>query len=224
MASGTSDWDANDTLSKLLQIELQRELWRSRPSTLGEAFSLACIAEARFEESMKNHFGPSKYEDPQGRYRSSRITEAHFEAIAEKWQNIKEKADTTLSLPIEEVSHVVKGPLDASKDTLLSLQSKDPNFKIQEKAVEYVRALNVAPFEVVFAGHVDEVLRKFAEFSKDKACVEKKLSATKLPEARNSHSTYSSYHLEGKVIFEGVRNVTPWAVDGGRRKRVKCYV
>ncbi|GKD32655.1 hypothetical protein Tco_1248164, partial [Tanacetum coccineum] len=31
-------------------------------------------------------------------------------------------------------------------------------------------------------------------------------------------------HLEGNVVFEGVRNVTPSTADGGRRKRVKCYV
>ncbi|GJV00965.1 class II heat shock protein [Tanacetum coccineum] len=177
-----------------LKLNLQHELLVSRPTTLGDAFSLA------------------------------RITEARFEAIAEKEQNIKEKADTTLTLPSEEASPVVKGPLDASEDTLLSLRSEDPNFKIQEKAVEYVRALNAAPLEVVFAGPVDEVRGKFAEFSEDKGCVEKVLSATKLPEGGNSHSAYSPYHLEGKVIFEGVRNVTPWAADGGRRKGVKCYV
>ncbi|GJX65248.1 hypothetical protein Tco_0299591, partial [Tanacetum coccineum] len=147
MASGGSDRDMKDALSKLLQIDpqgalskllqlgtvedyqrefeklmnkvtdipdsllisfyisglklnLQHELLVSRPTTLGDAFSLA------------------------------RITKAHFEAIAEKEQNIKEKSDVTLSLPIEEVSPVVKGPLDASEDTLLSLQNEDPNFKI----------------------------------------------------------------------------------------------
>ncbi|GJU94017.1 hypothetical protein Tco_1318773 [Tanacetum coccineum] len=166
----------------------------SRPTTLGDAFSLACIIETCFED------------------------------IAKKEQNIKEKADTTLSLPSEEASPVVKGPLDASEDTLLSLQSEDPNFKIQEKAVEFVRALNDAPLEVVFAGPVDEVRGKFAEFFKDKGCVKKVLSVTKLPEGGNSHSAYSPYHLKGKVIFEGVRNVTPWAADGERRKIVKCYV
>ncbi|GKD38340.1 hypothetical protein Tco_1258547 [Tanacetum coccineum] len=63
---------------------------------------------------------------------------------------------------------------------------------------------------------VDEVRSKFteffidnAEFSKDKDSVEKVLSATKLPEGGNSHSAYSPYHLEGKVNFEGVKNVTP---------------
>ncbi|GKC99601.1 hypothetical protein Tco_1169876 [Tanacetum coccineum] len=243
-----------------LKLELQRELWRLRPTTLGEAFSLARITKARFEESVKNHFGPSKYEDPKGAlskllhfgtvedyqrefeklmnrvtdipdfllisfyisglklnlqhellvsrptmlgdaFSLARITEARLKAIAAKEQNIKEKANTTLTLPSEKASHVVKGPLDASEDTLLSLRSEDSNSKIQEKAVEYVRALNVAPFEVVFAGPVDE-----------------------LPEGGNSHSAYFPYHLDGKVIFEGVRNVTPWAADGGRRKRVKCYV
>ncbi|GKF89272.1 hypothetical protein Tco_0263235 [Tanacetum coccineum] len=114
----------------------------SRPTTLGNAFSLA------------------------------RITEACFEAIAEKKQNIKEKAYTTLTLPSEEASPVVKGPLDASEDTLLSLRSEDPNFKSKEKAVEYVRALNVAPLKVVFAGPVDEVRSQFSKFSKDKESVE----------------------------------------------------
>ncbi|GKB07400.1 polypyrimidine tract-binding protein homolog 3 [Tanacetum coccineum] len=33
-----------------LKLELQRELFRSRPTTLGEAFSFARIAEARFED------------------------------------------------------------------------------------------------------------------------------------------------------------------------------
>ncbi|GKC94352.1 hypothetical protein Tco_1159794, partial [Tanacetum coccineum] len=141
-----------------------------------------------------------------------------------KEQNIKEKADTTLTFPSEEASLVVKGPLDASEDTLLSLRNEDPNFKIKEKAVEYVRTLNAAPLEVVFAGPIDEVRGKFVKFSEDKRCVEKVLSATKLPEGGNSHLPYSPYHLEGKMIFKGVRNVTPWAADGGRRKKVKCYI
>ncbi|GKC61943.1 hypothetical protein Tco_1089541 [Tanacetum coccineum] len=76
-----------------LKLNLQHELLVSRPTTLYDAFSLA------------------------------RIIKSRSEAIAEKKQNIKEKADTTLSLPIEEVSPVVKGPLDVSEDTLLSLRS-----------------------------------------------------------------------------------------------------
>nr|GEW06369.1 hypothetical protein [Tanacetum cinerariifolium] len=164
--------------------------WCRDQPTLGDAFSLA------------------------------RIIEARFEAIVKKEHNIKEKEGTTLSLTIEESSHVVKGSLDAIEDTPLSLRSGVPNFKIQKKVVEYVRALNVAPLKVVFVGHADE----FAEFSEDKGSVKKVLSATKLPKGGNSHSTYSSYHLEDKMNFEGVGNVTPWAAKVGRRKRVKCYV
>ncbi|GKB07416.1 hypothetical protein Tco_0835700 [Tanacetum coccineum] len=256
MASSGSDRDVKNALSKLLQmgtvaeyqnefeilinrvtgvsqslltsfyisglkLELQRELWRSRPTTLEEASSLARIAEARTQTQP-----------------TTRVVDV------ETNHNIKEKADATLSLPIEEVSPVVKGPLDASEDTLLSLRSEDLNFKIQEKAVEYVRALNVAPLKVVFAGPVDEVSSviedvfdidesnvedmqvrdKFAEFFEDKGSVENVLSATKLPKCENSHSTYSPYHLEDKMNFEGVENVTPWAAEVGRRKIVKCYV
>nr|GEZ97223.1 hypothetical protein [Tanacetum cinerariifolium] len=139
---------------------------------------------------------------------------------------------------------MVKGPLDASEDTLLSLRSEGPNLKIQEKEVEYLRALTVALLKVVFAGLVDvvssmidavfdisesnmesmQVRGKFAEFSKDKGSVQKVLSATKLSKGGNSHSAYSSYHLEGMVNFEGAGNGTSWAANVERRKRVKCYV
>ncbi|GKD70863.1 zinc finger, CCHC-type containing protein, partial [Tanacetum coccineum] len=125
-------------------------------------------------------------------------------------------------LNVEEASPVVKRPLDASKDTFISLRSEDPNFKIQENAVEYVRALNAAPLEVVFTGPVDEVRDMFAEFSEDKGCLKKVLSATKLPEGGNSQLAYSSYHLEGKVIFEEVGSVSAWVAEGGRM--VLCYV
>ncbi|GKC94322.1 hypothetical protein Tco_1159764, partial [Tanacetum coccineum] len=236
MASDNSDRDAKDALSKLLQmgmvaeyqnefeilinrvtgisqslltsfyisrlkLELQRELWRSRPTTLGEAFSLAHIAEARTQTHQQHELLVSRPIMLGDAFSLAHNIEARFEEIAEKEQNIKEKANTTLSLSSEEALPVVKGPLDDSEDTLLSLRSEDLNFKIQEKVVEYVRALNAAPLELVFAEPVDE-----------------------LPEGGNSHSAYSPYHLEGKVIFKGVRNVTPWAADGGRRKKVKRYV
>ncbi|GKB48007.1 hypothetical protein Tco_0898760 [Tanacetum coccineum] len=236
MALDGSDGDAKDVLSKLLQmgtmaeyqnelkLELQWELWKSRPTNLGEAFSLARIAEV-LKLNLQHELLVSRPTTLGDAFSLARITETRFKAIAEKEQNIKKKANTTLSLPIEEVSPVVKGPSYASKDTYLSLLSEDINFKIQEKAVEYVRALNVAPLKVVFTGPVDEVSSVIEDvFDIDKGSVEKVLSATKLPKFRNSHSTYSPYHLEDKVNFEGVGNVTSWAVKVGRRKRVKCYV
>ncbi|GJZ58327.1 ribonuclease H-like domain-containing protein [Tanacetum coccineum] len=113
------------------------------------------------------------------------------------------------------VSHVDKGPLDASEDTLLSLRRPvdevssviDDVFDIDESNVEGM-----------------QVRDKFAEFFEDKGSVEKVLSATKLPKDGNSHSAYSPYHLEDKVNFKRVGNVTPWATEVGRRKKVKCYV
>ncbi|GJV92452.1 hypothetical protein Tco_1540265 [Tanacetum coccineum] len=129
----------------------------------------------------------------------------------------KEKLARLIEARVEETTHKEKATTEKEETikeiayTLTSLQS------------------GVASLEA--KGPVDEVRSKFteffkdnAEFSKDKESVEKVLSATKLPEGGNSHSAYSLYHLEGKVNFEGVENVTPWAADVGRRKIVKRYV
>ncbi|GJV25167.1 hypothetical protein Tco_1377862 [Tanacetum coccineum] len=118
-------------------------------------------------------------------------------------------------MPSEEASLVVKGPLDASEYTLLSLRRPlnevssviDDVFDIGESNVESM-----------------QVRGKFAKFSEDKGSVEKVLSATKLQEGGTSHLAYSAYHLEGKVNFEGVGNVTASAADVERRKIVKYYV
>ncbi|GKB28536.1 zinc finger, CCHC-type containing protein, partial [Tanacetum coccineum] len=117
-----------------LKLNLQHELLVSRPATLGDAFSL------------------------------SRIIEARLEVIEKKEQNIIEKADTTLSLPIEKVSPVVKGPLDAR--------------------------------------HVDEVSSVIEDV----------------------FYLLMRVTWKDKVNFEGMGNVTPWAAEVRRRKRVKCYV
>ncbi|GJY20106.1 hypothetical protein Tco_0392672 [Tanacetum coccineum] len=71
-----------------LKVALQIKMLRARPTTLGEAFSLA------------------------------RLIEARFEAIAEKEkeQIIKKKAYTILSLQSELTSPEVKGSLDADED------------------------------------------------------------------------------------------------------------
>ncbi|GJS09024.1 hypothetical protein Tco_0365820 [Tanacetum coccineum] len=71
-----------------LKLTLSIELLRERPTTLGEAFSLACIIEARLE------------------------------AIAEKEKEhiIKKKVDTILSLRSKLASPKIKGSLDADED------------------------------------------------------------------------------------------------------------
>ncbi|GJZ38109.1 hypothetical protein Tco_0584300 [Tanacetum coccineum] len=235
-----------------LKLELHRELWRSRHTTLGEDFSLARIVEARFEESVKNlddyqrefeklvnmvtdipdsllisfyisglklnlqhELLVSRPTTLGDAFSLARTTEACFEAIVEKEQNIKETTDTTLSLPSEEASLVVKRPLDASEDTFLSLR----------RPVDEVSSVIEDVFDID-ESNVEgmQVRDKFVNFFEDKRNVKNVLSATKLPKGEKSHSAYSPYHLEDKVNFEGVGNVTPWAADVGRRKRVKCYV
>ncbi|GJR92116.1 hypothetical protein Tco_0216127 [Tanacetum coccineum] len=71
-----------------LKLTLQIEMFRAYPTTLGEAFSLARIIEARFEAIAKK----------------------------EKEQIIEKKADTILSLQSEFASPKIKGSLEADED------------------------------------------------------------------------------------------------------------
>ncbi|GJR71812.1 hypothetical protein Tco_0084177 [Tanacetum coccineum] len=110
-----------------LKVALQIGVLSARPTTLVEAFSLANLIEARFE------------------------------AIAEKEQVIKKKADTTISLPSEEASPEVKGSLDANEDIGVDEVNSviDGAFVIGESNVESM-----------------EVRSKFVEFSENKKSVE----------------------------------------------------
>ncbi|GJY27777.1 retrotransposon protein, putative, ty1-copia subclass [Tanacetum coccineum] len=199
----------------------------------------------QFMESVKSRFGSSKYKDPKGallkllQLCTMEDYQQEFEKLMNRVTDIPDSllisfniSGLKLNLQHEllvsrptmlgdafSLARITEArTLDASEDTLLSLRSEDLNFKIQEKAVEYVRALNVTPLKVVFTGHVDEVRDKFAEFFKDKGSVEKVLSATKLPKGGNSHSAYSLYHLQDKVNFEGME-VTPVAAEVRRKEK-----
>ncbi|GKB97529.1 hypothetical protein Tco_0983666 [Tanacetum coccineum] len=72
MASGGSDRDAKDALSKLLQMG-------SKPTTLGEAFSLALVTEARFTDLQLWELLRSKPTTLRETFFKARITEARFE-------------------------------------------------------------------------------------------------------------------------------------------------
>ena len=84
-------------------------------------------------------------------------------------------------------------------------------------------------------GESNDVHSKFEEFSEIKKIMEEvvvggrecdgcldEINLNLSEELVDSESAYSSYHLEGKVIFEGVGSVTAWVADGGRM--VLCYV
>ncbi|GKG23046.1 hypothetical protein Tco_0388349, partial [Tanacetum coccineum] len=83
----------SETLLKMiyisgLKLAFQIKLLRARPTTLGEAFSLAYIIEAHFKAITKK----------------------------EKERIIKKKADTILSLQSELASPEIKGSLDVDED------------------------------------------------------------------------------------------------------------
>nr|GEW37307.1 retrotransposable element Tf2 [Tanacetum cinerariifolium] len=123
----------------------------------------------RFVESVNNRFGPSKHDDPRGALSKllhlGTVEDYHreFEKLINRVTDIPDSLLISLYISglklhlNEEASPVVKGPLDASEYTLLSLRNVDLNFKIIEKRVECVRALNVALLEVVFAGPIVKV-------------------------------------------------------------------
>ncbi|GJZ89850.1 RNA-directed DNA polymerase, eukaryota, reverse transcriptase zinc-binding domain protein [Tanacetum coccineum] len=169
-----------------LKLNLQHELLVSRPTTLGDAFSL------------------------------TRIIEARFEAITEKEQNIKEKADTTLSLPSEEVSPVVKGPLDVSQDTLLSLRRPVHEVSSMIEDVFDIDESNVEGMQVR-----DE----FVEFFKDRGSMEKMMLC--LIENRQNHekiycsSIYAANTgMERRILWKDLQvakcitNVHAWVLIG----------
>nr|GFA94793.1 hypothetical protein [Tanacetum cinerariifolium] len=209
---------------------LQCALLRLTPTTLGEAFSIA------------------------------RIMEARFETIARKKLNIEEKIDIVLSWPSEEAPPVLKGFLDANEDIgvvevsgaiddvfdigesnvkSMEVRSEVSEFSENKKSVEEVvvgggEACEVGEDELnrvisalkdgggEFAGRLDEINFNLSEELADNGCEDR-------CQTLNQHS----YHLKGKVIFEGVRSVTAWVAKGekmvlcyfqgnGRRKRKKC--
>ncbi|GKD66107.1 hypothetical protein Tco_1308215, partial [Tanacetum coccineum] len=236
---------------------LQCALLRLAPTTLGEAFSIA------------------------------RIMEARFETIAGKKLNIEEKIDIVLSWPSEEAPPVIKGSLDANEDIgvvevssaiddvfdigesnveSMEVRSEFSEFSENKESVEEVvvgggEACGVGEDELnkvisalkdgggEFDGRLDEINLNLSEEFMDNGVSPIPTSSVAnesfrfhklwerisigdahglIDNGRNhkfvqpnvwgwmsdSQSAYSSYHLEGKVIFEGVRSVTAWVAEG----------
>ncbi|GJW86009.1 hypothetical protein Tco_0159154 [Tanacetum coccineum] len=244
---------------------LQCALLRLAPTTLGEAFSIA------------------------------RIMEARFESIAGKKLNIEEKIDIVLSWPSEEAPPVIEGSLDANEDIgvvevssaiddvfdigesnveSMEVRSEFSEFSENKESVEEVvvgggEACGVGEDELnrvipalkdgggEIDGRLDEINLNLSEELADNGVspIPTSFMAHQSPRVRqlwerigigndhglmdngrnhkfvqpnvwgwmsDSQSAYSSYHLEGKVIFEGVGSVTAWVAEGGRM--VLCYV
>ncbi|GJR51823.1 hypothetical protein Tco_1402344 [Tanacetum coccineum] len=192
---------------------LQCALLRLAPTTLGEDFSIA------------------------------RIMKARFESIAGKNLNIKEKIDIVLSWPSEEAPPLIEGSLDANEDIgVVEVSSAiDDVFDIGVSNVESMEVHSEfreflenkeSVEEVVVGGGKtcevgeDELNRVIPARKDGGGEIDGRLDEINLNLSEeladnggwmsNSQSAYSSYHLEGKVIFEGVGSVTAWVAEGGR--------
>ncbi|GJR71481.1 hypothetical protein Tco_0083846 [Tanacetum coccineum] len=205
-----------------LKSLIQCALLRLAPITLGEAFSIA------------------------------RIMEARFETIAGKKLNIEEKIDVVLSWSSKEAPPVIKGSLDANEDigvvevssTIDDVfdigKSNVESMEVRSEFSEFLELNRVIPALKdrcgEFDGHLDEINLNLSEELAENGVspIPTSFMAHESPLNNkfvqpnvwgcisDSQSAYSSYHLEGKVIFEGVGSVTAWVAKGGRM--VLCYV
>ncbi|GJR20630.1 hypothetical protein Tco_0969157 [Tanacetum coccineum] len=115
-----------------LKLHLQRELnLVSRPTPLGDVFSLARIIEARFEDTnnqaVDNNGSDKKYPNVNDKQEVKKIDDQEIENVKdEERKNVKdqqvseriinETTDTITSLQSEVASLDVKGPLDANEE------------------------------------------------------------------------------------------------------------
>nr|GEW91567.1 NDR1/HIN1-like protein 6 [Tanacetum cinerariifolium] len=196
-----SDQDARYALSKLLQRGTAAEY--ETHTTLGEAFFIA------------------------------RIMEARFETIAGKKLNIKEKIDIILSWLSEETPPVIKGSLDAIEDIgVVEVSSAiDDVFDIDECNVESMKVRSefsefsenkeIVKEVVVGGGEAcgvgeDELNRVISALKDGGGEFDGRLDEI------NLNLSEELADNGGKVIFEGAGSVTAWVVEG--KRSVLCYV
>nr|GEW72676.1 transposon Ty3-I Gag-Pol polyprotein [Tanacetum cinerariifolium] len=235
--------DPQGALSKLLKLRTRKFLV-SEPTTLGDVFSwdelpsLAWMTKQiwrwivgfnfegtavewfrwmsrnglittwdRFVESVKNHFGPSKYEDPQGalskllklRTRKFLVSEPTTLGDVFSWDELPRLAWMT-----KQIWRWLGNRIGIS-DVHGRMDNKGSHNFVHLNAGErmHIQAMVTGqPYQGV-GGSPKEATWEWMS---------------------DSQSAYSPYHLEGKVTFIGVGNVTPWAANDDRRKKVKCYV
>ncbi|GKC14604.1 hypothetical protein Tco_1011386 [Tanacetum coccineum] len=179
MASGGSDLDAKDALSKLLQMGTVEDYQREFEKLMNKVTNIP--------DSLLISF-----------YISGLKLHLQRELLASK--------PLTLGY-VFLLACMIEACLEDSRSTTTIAK---PNDLVQVQHLE----------ETTFhkSNKVEETEARVV------AIVHREKATTNLPKGGNSHSAYSLYHLEDKVNFEGVGNVTPWAVEVGRRKIVKCYV
>jgi hypothetical protein len=189
-----------------LKLDLQCLLLRSNPKTLDEAFSLTRAAETRFANLDIWEFFRSNPLTLGEDFFKARITEVRFETIAkeEKEHIVEKKIDDILLLEGEFASPKAEGSVNVNE------------YIGVEEVVGGGEALKVGD---------DELSRVISTLKDGGGEFDSRLDEINLnlsEELADSQSAYSSYHLEGKVIFEGVGSVMALVAEGGIM--VLCYV
>ncbi|GKC46547.1 hypothetical protein Tco_1064269 [Tanacetum coccineum] len=189
-----------------LKLDLQCLLLRSNPKTLEKAFSLTRAAETRFTNLDICEFLRSNPLTLGEDFFKARITEVRFETIAKKKKEhiVEKKIDVILPLEGGFASPKAGGSLNA--DEYIGVEKVVVGGEVLEVGEDELNRviLTLKDGGGEFDGRLNEINLNLSE------------------ELADSQSAYSSYHLEGKVIFEGVGSVTAWVAKDGRM--VLCYV
>ncbi|GJS48645.1 hypothetical protein Tco_0598766 [Tanacetum coccineum] len=201
MASGGSDQDAEDALSKLLQmgtvVEYHNyfEMLINRVTGISESLltsfyisGLKLTIQIGLLRARPINLGET--------FSLARIIKARFEAIAEKEkEHINEKkAYTILSLQHKLASPEIKGSLDADEDIHVDKVSN---------AIECV----------IHIGESNEVRSKFGEFLDNKECV--------VEVVVGGGEALGVYREKSRGAAEGGRRALCYVQNSGRRKKKK---
>ncbi|GJS82684.1 hypothetical protein Tco_0749225 [Tanacetum coccineum] len=224
-----------------LKLNLQRELLVSKPTTLGDAFSLARIIKAGLDDQAAPvtiqasktvmSFGNQKQTIPRVGIALSVVnvnkppllpmppqmtSNVNTKPLAIKWKFLVECQ--------ERLNKCVRGHKCPRKFLLLMADEDDDTVQESEPDTLYTTENNEGSHTFVQPKVGERIRRQAMVTGRPYQWVGGSPAEAIWEWMSDSQSAYSSYHLKGKVNFEGVRNVTSWAVDIGRRKMVKCDV
>ncbi|GKD17015.1 hypothetical protein Tco_1206173, partial [Tanacetum coccineum] len=232
MASDGSDQDARYALSKLLHRGTVAEYER-------EAFSIARIMEARFETIARKKLNIEEKIDIILSWPSEeapRVIKGSVDAnedigVVEVSSAIDDVFD------IESVEEVVVGGGEEDELNRVISELKDGGGEFVGRLDEINLNLSeeltdngVSPIPSSLVAHESPRVRQLWEIIgigdahglMDNGSNHKFVQPNVCRWMSDSQSAYSSYHLEGRVIFEGVGSVMAWVAEGGRM--MLCYV
>nr|GEW88594.1 hypothetical protein [Tanacetum cinerariifolium] len=231
------DLTVKEVVFENIKSDLKKDEDGQAPTTLGESFSIARIIEVRFETIAGKKLNIEK------------INIVLSWPSEEAPLVIKGSLDANEDIGVVEVSSAIDNVFDIGESNVKSMEvrSEFSEFLENKKSVEEVvvgggEACRVGENELnrviltlkdggdELDSRLDEInLNLCEELAKNgvspiptSLVAHESSRARQLWERIYSQSAYSSYHLEGKVISEGVGSVTAWVAKGERM--VLCYV